>query len=99
MSITEQRGSLPLERWIQHAIQALTVIAIAWIGTTLNNLTTSDAVTQVKLDAIKVQMADFNLRTANRYTASMALEAHKVFNNDLHDHEQRLRKLENNNNE
>ena len=94
MQMTNQRGSLPIERWAQHVVQAITVAAILWFAVSINQLSISDSITQVKLDTLQARLSDFGDMMQDRYTRTDAITDLQRVTLRLSDFEQRIRKLE-----
>ena len=94
MQMTDQRGSSPIERYAQHVVQAITVAAILWFAISINKLSISDSITQVKLDTLQARISDFGDRTQDRYTRTDAMDDLQRVTLRLSDFEQRIRKLE-----
>lgn len=88
------RGSTPLERVVQHVIQALCVAAILGGFYILSELRSSNAVIRTELQTLKQQLADIKVASADRYTASQAQSDLSYLRERLQDHEDRVRSLE-----
>ena len=84
-----------IEKWWQHLIQGLSVLAVVYFAHGITQLKTSDAITQVKLDTLQTRIGDFSQRTADRYTKTEAMEDLRRVVERLSDFEKRIRELEN----
>ena len=92
--MTDRRGSSPIERYAQHVVQAITVAAILWFAVSINKLSISDSITQVKLDTLQARISDFRNQAQDRYTRTQAMDDIQRVAVRLSDFEQRIRKLE-----
>lgn len=88
------RGQTPVERWAQHVVQAVTVAAIIGGGMMLSELKTAVAVMAQRQESMSVRFADFKIIMDDRYTGQQAAVAHSRIEDQLSDHEARLRVIE-----
>jgi hypothetical protein len=89
-----QRGSSPVERILQHVIQALLVVAIVGVFVALSELRTATAVAKVELIQLNDHLATFRTLVDDRYTGTDAIRDFNRVNRSINDHEIRIRKVE-----
>lgn len=95
MAISDgSRGSLPIERWFDHVVRALTVAAIVWGFVTISDLRTEQAVMTTQLIGMNDRLSDLRAASLDRYTSGDARRDLSPLIDRLSDHEGRLRILE-----
>ena len=94
MTDNSQRGSTSIERWFDHVVRAVTVIAIVGGAVTLSEIRTQVAVLSTQIETLQSAMADMRTASADRYTRTDARSDLQPVMDRLADHEGRLRSLE-----
>jgi hypothetical protein len=94
MTESTQRGQLPIERFLLHVVQAITVAGIIGGYVVLSDLRTSTAVLQTQIISLSQRVDDFRAMASDRYTSTEAERDRKPMLEVLSDHETRIRALE-----
>lgn len=89
-----QRGSTQVERWIDHIVRAVTVVAIIGGFNMFSSMRTDLAVFATELRAVSARLDDMRDAAQDRYTGSDARRDITPLLDRLNDHEGRLRALE-----
>ena len=89
-----ERGSTRVERWFQHVVQALTVMAIAGGTYSISEMRRESAVITEKLANVERRFDELRDSVKDRYTATDAKRDIQPIRDKLLDHEARLRALE-----
>jgi TolA-binding protein len=90
----QQRGSSQVERWFDHVVRGLTVIAIVAGFTAVTGMRTQLAVMSTQMQSMNERINDMRANSSDRYTASEARRELTPIIDRIADHEGRLRVLE-----
>ena len=88
------RGSTPVERWIQHVLQGLTVLVIGAAAAMMFNLAVTNEGVQARMDDLIRRLDRVELVIGEVYSDDDASRDLGMIRSQIADHEARLRALE-----
>lgn len=94
MSGSSERGSTPFERYVQHAVQVVTVSSVIGGTVAFFDLRTQNAVLEQRLISIEDRIDEIKQGAGDRYTGTEARRDFVRIETLLNDHEKRIRALE-----